>query len=91
MKALKTKRDISLCADIPHVFYGTEGETRTLKGINPADFESAASTNSATSASRGFVEEKTGLVNRFGVCRLRSASGFLWKWPLPGADGGDFL
>jgi hypothetical protein len=29
---------------------GTEGGTRTLKVAKPADFESAASTNSATSA-----------------------------------------
>ena len=34
----------------PLIFLGTDGETRTLKGINPGDFESPASTNSATSA-----------------------------------------
>ena len=34
----------------PLIFHGTDGETRTLKGIHPGDFESPASTNSATSA-----------------------------------------
>ena len=36
-------------AETPN-FTGTDGETRTLKGIHPGDFESPASTNSATSA-----------------------------------------
>ena len=31
-------------------YHGTDGETRTLKEIHPGDFESPASTNSATSA-----------------------------------------
>ena len=39
----------TVVAETP-VFTGTDGETRTLKGIHPGDFESPASTNSATSA-----------------------------------------
>ena len=36
--------------DNSFLYHGTDGETRTLKEIHPGDFESPASTNSATSA-----------------------------------------
>jgi hypothetical protein len=45
----KNKGFQRITAETPN-FTGTDGETRTLKEIHPGDFESPASTNSATSA-----------------------------------------
>lgn len=66
MRVTQTKKGTHVSLRKCLFLHGTERETRTLKGVNPADFESAASTNSAIPACEKLcLWEVAHPVNRF--------------------------
>ncbi len=68
LRAFACVTDVVECPDF--AFFGAEGGTRTHTLLRAADFESAASTDSATSARPGSIAEGGGSVLGVRIGRM---------------------